>query len=470
MSVDINPEFQRNLWLHLGWQRMMAACIVGFTIAYAIFLVSDYDKLAYAANMLLTIVLGMWGPRRAADSLAEEVASGTWEMQRMSGLSAWSMTWGKLVGGCSFVWYCGFLSLIAYVFVGWKLGFPPGQAGGFWLGIYLVLIGASLAHAVALGVALIRLRKTVQYRRLTITLAQTCGFVVFLAVSGGGTFPVLDESGFSPGVAYVYDSAYSWPLVRAVLGTVFVLWAVVAVFRLMRSELQYRGWPWFWSLFLCFCAVLAAGVAPWPGGGAVGAALPVFAVVAILTYLAALADRRDPIRYRSGLLALRGGDISRAVAEIPWWLVSLAGVLAALAFALTAVSDMSFDEWPPSLSALLLRLRLLTFEHLAETLVLIVLFMLRDLAFLMWLSFGTWRSRSDVTWLVYLALIYWPVGIIMVFAGYSDYITLVLPVASDDIVWSFAPILVQLAVLGVMLRQRWRLATRSEAARSRITA
>ncbi len=51
----------------------------------------------------------MWGPRRAADTLAEEVAGGTWEAQRMSGLSAWSMAWGKLIGGCSFVWYCGLL-------------------------------------------------------------------------------------------------------------------------------------------------------------------------------------------------------------------------------------------------------------------------------------------------------------------------------------------------------------------------
>jgi hypothetical protein len=459
MSADLNPEFQRNLWLHLGWQRMMAAAIVGFTIAYAIFLVSDYGKLSYAANMLLTIVLGMWGPRRAADALAEEVAGGTWEMQRMSGLSAWSMTWGKLIGGGSFVWFCGFLVLIAYVFVGWKLGFPPGRAGDFWLGIYLVLIGAGLAHTVALGVALIRLRKTVQYRRLTITLAQTCGFVVFLAVSGGGTFPVLDEAGFSPSVAYVYDSAYSWPLVRAVLGTVFMLWAVFAVFRLMRSELQYRAWPWFWSLFMGFCAVLAAGIAPWPGGGAVGAALPVFAVMVLLTYLAALADRRDPIRYRSGLLALRGGDYSRALAEVPWWLIGAAAVLAALAFALAAIANMPLDGWPRSLSALMLRLRLLTFEHLAETLILVVLFMARDLAVLMWLSFGSWRSRADVTWLVYLALIYWPISIIMVFAGYGEFITLVLPVASDDLIWSFAPILVQLVALGAMLRLRWRQAT-----------
>ncbi len=460
MSVELNPEFRRNLWLHLGWQRMMAAFIVGFTIAYAIFLLGDISKLSYAANLLLTIVLGMWGPRRAADTLAEEVASGTWEMQRMSGLSAWSMTWGKLIGGCSFVWYCGALAMAVYVFAGWILGFPDGRAGNFWLGIYLLLIGAALAHVVALGTALIRLRKTVQYRRLTITLAQTCGFVVFLAISGGGTAPVLDQTDFSPGTAYVYEIGFSWPFIRAVLGTIFALWAIVGVFRLMRAELQYRAWPWLWALFIGFVAVLAAGIAPWPGSGGVGTALPVFAVMVVMTYLSALADRRDPIRYRSGWLALRQGDISRALAELPWWIISLTATFLALIFAVQAIGT-SLDGWPTSLSALLLRMRLLSVSHLDETLVLASLFMLRDLGVLLWLSFGSWRTRADVTWLVYLALVYWPISIILVFAGYGTYITLVLPVASDDIVWSFAPILLQLTVLTVFLRQGWRQATRA---------
>lgn len=464
MSLDLNPEFQRNLWLHLGWQRMMAAFIVGVTIAYAIFLVSDYDKLSYAANLIATIIFGMWGPRRAADALAEEVASGTWESQRMSGLSAWSMTWGKLIGGCSFVWYCGLLSLAVYIFVGAKLGFPGGRAGNFWLGIYLVLIATILSHAVALAVALVRLRKTVQYRRLTITLAQTCGLLVYLLVSAGSTAPVQDEGSFAPAIGYVYDSAYSWPLIRAVFGTIFVGWAIAGTFRLMRGELQYRAWPWLWVLFLGFCAALSAGIAPWPGGGMIGAALPTFVVMVFLTYISALADRRDPIRYRSGLIALRKGDFSQAAAEIPWWLVSYVATAAAAGFCLIALQAMARSDWPASLSEILFRLRLLSLDHLAETVVLALLFLARDMMVLLWLSFGTWRSRSDVSWLVYLALIYWPIGIIMYFAGYAEYVTLVLPVGSDDALMSFGPILVQLIVMGAVLRQRWIQATRGGSA------
>lgn len=462
MSLDLNPEFQRNLWLHLGWQRLMAAATVGMTIAYAILLVSDFTKLSYAANLILVMVLGMWGPRRAADSLAEEVASGTWESQRMSSLSAWSMAWGKLIGGCSFVWYCGLLALAVYIFAGFNLGFPPGRAGNFWLGIYLVLAGACLAHIVALGVALIRLRKMVQYRRLTITLAQTCGFLVFVAVSGVGTAPVFNQPDFEPASAYIYDNAYSWPLIRAVVGSIFIIWGLVGVYRLMRAELQYRVWPWFWASFVAFCAVPAAGIAPWPGVGMVGTAIPTFATMVALTYLSALADRRDPIRYRSGLLALKDRDFSRAVAEIPWWLVTTIATFIVAVFLIYTLVFLGNEGWPSSLMDLLLRLSLVSFDHLIESVILVLLFMIRDLAILLWLSFGPLRSQSDITWLVYLALIYWPIGIIMYFAGYGAYITLVLPLAGDDIGVNFAPIFIQLTILGVMLRRRWHQATRED--------
>lgn len=461
MSINFNPEFQRNLWLHLGWQRLTAAATVSLTIAYAILLVSDFNKLSYAANLILVMVLGMWGPRRAADSLAEEIAGGTWEAQRMSSLSAWSMVWGKLVGGCSFVWYCGLLALAIYIFAGYERGFPAGRAGNFWLGIYLVLIGACLGHVVALGVALLRLRKTIQYRRLTITLAQSCGFVVFLIVSGIGTAPVLNQDNFDVGSVYFYNSAHSWPLIRAVLASVFVFWALAAVYRLMRVELQHRAWPWLWLSFVLFCAILAAGIAPWPDSGVVGSGTSVFITMTALTYFSALADRRDPIRYRSALLAWRRKDFSRAIAEFPWWLVASIASFGAAIFAIYALVDLDNDTWPSSLLALLLRLRIVPIEHLAESFMLILLFMIRDLAVLLCLSFSAWRTQSDITWLVYLTLIYWPLGVIIYFAGYGEYITVVLPVAGDNVVMNFAPVLVQLTILGAVLRHCWYRATQS---------
>ena len=93
IALDLNPELQRNLWLQCSWQRMLAALVVGGTIAYALYVLGGFSRLYFGANLAILVAFGMWGPRRAADAVAEEVGTGTWEMQRMSGLSAWSMVW-----------------------------------------------------------------------------------------------------------------------------------------------------------------------------------------------------------------------------------------------------------------------------------------------------------------------------------------------------------------------------------------
>ena len=43
------------------------------------------------------------------------------------------------------------------------------------------MAGGLFSHFVAFAVAIVLLRKAVSYRRLTITLAQTCGFITFVA-------------------------------------------------------------------------------------------------------------------------------------------------------------------------------------------------------------------------------------------------------------------------------------------------
>ena len=75
---------------------------------------------------------------------------------------------------------------------------------------------------------------------------------------------------------------------------------------------------------------------------------------------------------------------------------------------------------------------------------------------LLCLSFGPWRHRADMTWLVYLALIYWPLAVILTFSGYIDYITLVVPLAGDNVVLNFLPVLGQIAFAAAFLRITWR--------------
>ena len=105
---------------------------------------------------------------------AEEVGGGTWEGQRMSGLSAWSMSWGKLFGGAVFPWYCGLICLGVMVWYGLKV--PQSELRlPVWHQVATLLIGAILAQATSLTVALVLLRKVQFRRRLTVTMAQIAG-------------------------------------------------------------------------------------------------------------------------------------------------------------------------------------------------------------------------------------------------------------------------------------------------------
>jgi hypothetical protein len=350
------------------------------------------------------------------------------------------------------------------VIAGFHQGFPPGQAGNFWLGLYLILVGAGLAHASALVIGLILLRKSVPHRRFSITFAQACGFVVYLMVSGSMVTRGSPDEAAADGVGYFFSYEFEWPVIRAVLGTALLAWSIIAVLRLMRSELQYRAWPWLWALFLVFCTILAAGMSPWPGSGLVGTVLAVLAALVALTYLSALADRRDPIRYRSGMAALRRCDFGRAFAELPCWLVSFSAAAIAASFAFMVLPLTGQDSWPGSISELLLHLSFLSPAHIASAVLLVLLFATRDIMVLLWLSFGSWRQRADMAWLVYLALVYWPAGIILTFAGHPGYLPAVLPVAGDDAILNFAPILVQLAASFLMLLHSWRKATTNRGA------
>lgn len=456
-AFDINPELRRNLWLQCSWQRLVGALVVGCTIAYALYAFGGFARLFYYANFAILIIFGMWGPRRAADSLAEEVGSGTWEMQRMCGLSAWSMVWGKLVGGSAFVWYCGFLALVAYVVAGHRLGYPPGRAGNFWVGIYLTVMGAALSHAAAFAISLLLMRKAVFYRRLTITLAQTIGFLVYVLASGVDSVRVLndDEIIVLPEKT-IGAMSLSLAILGAALGTLLLAWTLVAALRLMRAELQYRAWPWVWLVFLVFSAVVAGIVPLWPENEAIGRIGTVFLILLLLCYVSALADRRDPIRYRAGLLAIRRGEIARGCAELPWWLLSYFALLIVTAILAVNVATVPRDLFPDSLLDAMLRFDVLvSYENLVESILLVPLFLLRDLLILLWLSCGPWRQRADMTWLVYLALIYWPLGIILAFSGYFGFITVVLPFAGDNPLLNFGPVLFQVGAAGILFAMQW---------------
>ena len=114
----MNPEFQRNLWLEAGPRRLAWTGVVLAAIFGAALLVGgNYPLRAVGtAGIGVFLVCGLlWGPRIAGRAVAEEVMQRTWDFQRLSALTPWQMTWGKLFGAASLSWVAALVGLVLAV-------------------------------------------------------------------------------------------------------------------------------------------------------------------------------------------------------------------------------------------------------------------------------------------------------------------------------------------------------------------
>jgi hypothetical protein len=458
--MRVNPEFRRNVWVQFTWTRLIAAPLLTLIVCYAFLLFTNhnYYLLQKVAEFVGgNVIVGLWGTRRAADSLAEEVSGGTWEGQRMSGLGAWQMTWGKLIGSVSFVWYCATIALLVVLWASNRIEETGGIGRNPLQVAFDFYTGGLVAQAAAFSIALLLLRKAAQYRRLTITLAQSVGFLVFfLFVQGNfwtqaparfrvSNLPSTDIPGFG--------GAHEFDLVRVVLIGIACLWCIIGAYRLMRTELQYRNLPWVWSLFLI--CVLLGGTAVSSSDTLYGRLALPFVAFVLLTYLSFFADYRDPVRYRWAIQALRERNWFEAVSAIPWWIISTlfaAGCAVAIAWSLP--DDVVLLPTGPDTPAL--GMYTMALQHVSASLALVMLFMLRDLLMLLWLSCSPWRAKADVAGIIYLALIYWPLVAILWVTGGQHLLPVVAPIATGVPAVDFVPVGIELAFALFLFYARWR--------------
>lgn len=457
-----SPELQRNLWLQLSWGRALAApVLIGIIVAALLASTAPHPSvMAEMARWGFVLLLAFWSTRRVADSLAEEVGGGTWESQRMSGLSAWSMVWGKLIGGAIFPWYCALICLGVMVWYG--LQAQPGEMRvPLSQQVATLLLGGVLGQATALTVALVLLRKTQFRRRLTVTLAQIAGLLAFGLAVGWD----YSANPWAAGVGTIrwYDHDYDAYRFYLASACVFTAWALLAAWRLMRSELLYVNRPWVWTLFTLFCMAYGAGFVRWQVE-ALTSRLAIACVIGlVLTYGAFFGEAKDTVRYRWGLARFKAMHWWRALEFMPWWLISY--VLAAIAGGATIWSIAMGGQlvWQDTWWFTLQRdANWMALGAIAYNIVALLLFVLRDMFFLLWLNFsGKARGRADLAGLVVLAIVYVPLPMLMIGSGLARFLPAVVPFAvtnASAAVWPAA----EVVAIGVLLFLRWRQATRIE--------
>lgn len=429
-----NPEFVRNLWLELTPMRLVMMPL----LLVLVFVIAgkgsgrDYSS-ANTALTLFLIVTVCWGSKLAADALLDEYAQGTWDTQRLSGLSAAQMAFGKLFGGPACAWYGGLPCLLVYA-----VSAPQGAARL-----------STLFSAVALAISLhaLCLLATLLAARRTPRLSAPRGLLLllmFVLVSWSYGFTRRDLALVEMPVRWyghdwTPDGFTSFSL-ACLLG-----WSVLGLYRALREELAFRDAPLAWIGFVLFAWLYAGGFV-WNGETPAPLALQLAIAVAIsgaTTYVLLLIERKDWLRLRRLLAALRErpADPWRIGALLPLWLCSaLLGVVAVLLLALHVV------VLPP------------TPRPVADlaTLLALLLFLGRDLALVLALNFTRNPRRADGAALLFFAVLYGLLPLLFGRAELSSLLPLWLPVAIRDTPWMVVFVVPQTLWAAHFAWRRWQ--------------
>ncbi len=426
----MNPELKRNLWLEVTTHRLVLTPAIIFAIAYV-----ARGALSYLTLFGFVVFAVIWGGRQAAHTVIEEARERTWDIQRMSAMGPWTMTWGKLVGATSIAWYGSLICLALYLG-----GDSIESLESRFAAAGIVVFAAIAVQGVAMTAALVGVRLE---RGVSSRLSNTVMIIVLIVLASN----VLDLVNDNDSIRWYADDyrQLSFTLYSTAL---FAAWAVIGAYRAMCTELQVRTTPWVWLSFAGFVAVYATGfyvdeaMSPATLGIHVVSTGSVVAIA--LSYTAAFAAPRDPIDYRRAVRAIRGKAHRRAFEELPLWLssASVGIVLGCICFVVGSESHLSNER----------------IDNLGPTALALGFMMLRDLALLVYFSFQSHTRRAAATTLVYIGVLDLLLPALLNLAEMSALGSLVMPAVFETPVFAVAVFAAHAALAGTLALRAYRAA------------
>ncbi|MFP4423025.1 MAG: hypothetical protein ACLFRG_21025 [Desulfococcaceae bacterium] len=436
MPMRANPEILRRVWLEMNPARVICLALILPAVYVLAYLVADgyHEFLSVCRDISLigiVVLPGIWGTRLVVEALTEEIRGRTWELQRMTPLSPWQMTLGKLIGGPIYAWYGGLLFIPPYLFSIWGLGDP---ARGIWHLINL-LLAVALFHGMALAFALIGVRKA-RFWNAEMPRAMPfyllLGFVSLLWMTGGS----LHHFGRFRLVWYGLSAENPSFLTGSLL--FFAFWAVVGAYRSMRRELQVGGVPWVWLVFLVTVMFYAAGMSipqwEWSGTGRMAARLVSAGFIGVLAaYAAMFAEVKDPVEERRLFAAAEDGDWRTFGESLPLWPIPavLVGGICVLLMA-TPIGAV-FVTFP----------------------IVVYLFLLRDMGLILLAHRVVRPRRADAAAVIWLLLLYVLCPMLVGTATKSKIVvSFFLPFPAENAVLQLIAVFLQASAVAALLARR----------------
>ena len=428
-----NPELRRHVWLDLTPHRLvMMPVLLGLVFLLTVAGESpNRNGLALVALGAFVLISLFWGGSLASASIVNEMRDHTWDTQRMSALTPFELTLGKVLGANLFTWYGGLICLVVYAFEAGSLSMTTPV----WQVLALAVGSALFVHAFVTLLALLLVRSRHSTRSLGLL-----SVLMLLYLVG----PLLLLEGRHQQVVWY---GIEFTRLGFVLGSVwfFALWAGVGAWRVMAQMLQVRTTPLFWLLFAVSLTGYLYGLL-W--GFPVRSVdvgqlfwLVAFLVLLALSYLSVWAEPKDVVSIRRVQWAARQREWRRLFENLPLWVATgVPALLCVPVLALFPPGSLGPNEPViPALAALGL-----------------LLFAVRDLALIYLCSLGRTPGRAHATALFYLFLLYGLLPWLFDAADLELLLRLLLPPVLTQPLQGVALVAVQAAAMGGLLWLRWR--------------
>ncbi|MEX2649454.1 MAG: hypothetical protein WD673_10615 [Alphaproteobacteria bacterium] len=447
----MNPEFVRNAWIESRFHRFALATAAVGLIALVGAATSD-SALGPLGQAGAFVFLVFMGSHAAALSIIGEVRNRTWDQQRLSALDPWSMVWGKLLGATLLAWFGGLLC-VAILLIdmatseGWS-DVPRTLAKYVCLGV--------MAQGTAMLAALVTIDRFESVGRLQTFRAQLAGIGAGFAVAAA--WPENDAGG--PFVASWWGRAIDAESFALASLAVFTGWVLVGCHRLMRRELAVVNGPYVLMGFLAFLAAYVAGLdgllEDWSDDGIHGADMRLLIMLSTLvaaTLVLVVAERKDPVLYRTMFLNLRRVRFwPRVLREAQGWMLAWLG--AALVVALILLHALLPEEMRDALG---LGGSLPTFDKDVSLVVLALSalgFLTRDCALFVLCNGRRPSPRADSALIVALVLGYVATTWLLVLNDVEWLMPVFVPVPRVEFAYGIAAAWIEAAVAMWLARRR----------------
>ncbi len=462
----LNPELRRNIWLDFSMHRIVLTPIILGLIVYLAYL-GDSSMSKSIAFYSACFFMFIWGPKLASETVIEEVNNNTWDFQRQSAISPWSMTLGKWLGSTLFTWYGAAIALFFYVILHYVNPMPLASTfpdaiqnaiqaklasikTPLFTEIAILVMGALLTQAFALLLSM-QILPQIRHEHSN----KTFRYFFFASVSG-----MIVTSMFLSAQANT-SSSFTWHHMQvnkagfyALSCLVFLGWTIVGLYRSFSKELQYQNIPWVWLAFNLFCMGYFSGFGAAMSDTTKNGMLEkmpnielllqtapfyvAFTIASLLCYFGLFTDSLNSIRYRRLLTRFNENNFQETLQQLPWWTISYALTIVAGVLAVVMSSHLTLKEF--SMPILILTG---------------VLFILRDILLVHYFFLGNNPKRAQSAAILYLALLWIIFPMLLGLLKADGLYPALLPSWGQNTPLALGSLLVQIGLLGFLCRTRW---------------